>query len=157
MINPKDPSVNPIQSIGATQVAGANTAGSNKAPGQASMDGAASHAGQQHSQSSQHSSATPQPEKCAPANTPVLENPDAKQPTQSPQQQAGTVGQMFSGKWDQYIGSAKVTWGELTDDELMKSEGNLQKLAGLVEQRYALSRDIAETQVKKFLDTCSAK
>lgn len=157
MINPKDPSVNPIQSIGATKVVAANTADSKTSSGQAPKGGTAVKPGQQHSQSSQHSPATPQPEKCAPANTPVLENPDAKQPTHSPQQQAGTGAPLFNGKWDQYIGSAKVTWGKLTDDELMKSEGNLQKLSGLVEQRYALSRDIAETQVKKFLDTCSAK
>ncbi len=155
MINPKDPSVNPIQSIGATKVNAANASDSKHSGGQSSKDGAADKPGQQHSQ---HNPS--QPPKNTPANKPVVENPDAKQPTQSPQQQGatGTDGtDRFSGKWDQYIGSAKTTWGKLTDDELLQSEGNMQKLSGLVKERYALSKDIAETQVKKFLDTCCVK
>ena len=162
MINPKDPSVNPIQSIGATKVSTANAASANKSGGQSSHSSSTDKAGQQHSQQhsqkdSQHSTAKPHADKASPANKSIIENPDAKQPTHSPQQQSAAGASRFNGKWDQFIGSAKTTWGKLTDDELLKSEGNMQKLSGLVEQRYALSKDIAETQVKKFLDTCSVK
>jgi uncharacterized protein YjbJ (UPF0337 family) len=80
-----------------------------------------------------------------------------QQPTKSPQQQASPTADRLGGKWDQFVGAAKTTWGKLTDDEILQSEGNAQKLAGLVEERYALSRDIAETQVKKFLDNCRTK
>jgi uncharacterized protein YjbJ (UPF0337 family) len=152
MINPKDPSVNPIQSIGATKVNAATAGDSKHSGGQSSKGGAAGKPDQQHSQNNPS-----QPHKNAQANKPVVENPDAKRPTQSPQQQGAIGGDRFSGKWDQYIGSAKTTWGKLTDDELLKSEGNMQKLSGLVKERYALSRDIADTQVKKFLDTCNSK
>ncbi len=41
--------------------------------------------------------------------------------------------------------------GKLTDDELLKSEGHHQKLAGLVQERYAITRANADEQVTKFL------
>jgi uncharacterized protein YjbJ (UPF0337 family) len=56
----------------------------------------------------------------------------------------------FKGKWQQQVGAAKVTWGKLTDDELLKIEGHEQKLAGLIQERYAISREVAEEQVKDF-------
>jgi uncharacterized protein YjbJ (UPF0337 family) len=49
------------------------------------------------------------------------------------------------------IGGAKIAWGKLTEDELLKSEGHAQKLAGLVQERYAVTREEADTQVEKFL------
>jgi len=56
------------------------------------------------------------------------------------------------GKWKQQMGSAKIAWGKLTEDELLKSEGHEQKLAGLVQERYAVSRDEAHKQVKGFFE-----
>lgn len=58
----------------------------------------------------------------------------------------------IKGKWKQQIGAAKITWGKLMDDELLKLEGHQQKLAGLVQERYAITRDEAEKQVKAFFD-----
>ncbi|WP_353115380.1 CsbD family protein [Nitratidesulfovibrio sp.] len=63
----------------------------------------------------------------------------------------------IKAKWQQQIGAAKVAWGELTDDELLQSEGHAQKLAGLVQERYAISREEAEKQVQRFLDKNSTK
>lgn len=54
------------------------------------------------------------------------------------------------GKWKQHVGAAKIAWGNLTEDELLKSEGREQKLAGLVQERYAISREEAYNQVKEF-------
>ena len=50
----------------------------------------------------------------------------------------------IKGKWKQQIGAAKVAWGKLTEDELLKLEGHQQKLAGLIQVRYAITRDEAE-------------
>ncbi|MFT5781780.1 MAG: hypothetical protein ACI9EB_001150 [Pseudomonas sp.] len=58
----------------------------------------------------------------------------------------------LKGKWKQQVGSAKVTWGKLTEDELLQSEGHAEKLTGLVEERYAISHAEAEKQVKSFFD-----
>lgn len=54
-------------------------------------------------------------------------------------------------KWQQHVGAAKIAWGKLTDDEILKSEGHVQKLTGLVQERYAISNGQAEIQVKDFL------
>lgn len=58
----------------------------------------------------------------------------------------------IKGKWKQQIGAAKVAWGKLTDDELLKLEGHQQKLVGLIQVRYAITRDEAEQQVRRFFD-----
>jgi len=58
----------------------------------------------------------------------------------------------MKGQWKQHIGAAKIAWGKLTEDELLKLEGHEQKLAGLVQERYAVTRDEADKQVKAFFD-----
>ena len=56
------------------------------------------------------------------------------------------------GKWKQQVGAAKIAWGKLTEDELLRLEGHEQKLAGLVQERYAITRDEADRQVKAFFE-----
>lgn len=58
----------------------------------------------------------------------------------------------MKGKWKQQVGDAKIAWGKLTEDELLKLEGHEQKLAGLIQERYAITRDEADKQVKAFFD-----
>ena len=58
----------------------------------------------------------------------------------------------LKGKWKQHVGAAKIAWGKLTEDELLKIEGHQQKLVGLVQERYAVTRDEADRQVKSFFD-----
>ncbi|MDP1539409.1 MAG: CsbD family protein [Moraxellaceae bacterium] len=58
----------------------------------------------------------------------------------------------MKGQWKQQVGAAKIAWGKLTDDELLKVEGHAQKLAGLVQERYAITRDEADKQVQDFFD-----
>ncbi|MCY1270221.1 hypothetical protein D9M68_819660 [compost metagenome] len=60
----------------------------------------------------------------------------------------------LKGKWKQQVGAAKIAWGKLTEDELLQSEGQEQKLAGLLQERYAMTRDEADKQVKSFLEKC---
>ena len=79
------------------------------------------------------------------------------EPQPQPQQQQQGMGMPsvdeIQGKWKQHVGSARIAWGELTEDELLKSEGHIQKLTGLVQERYAITRDEAEKQVNNFIDT----
>ena len=58
----------------------------------------------------------------------------------------------IKGKWKQHVGAAKIAWGKLTEDELLRLEGHQQKLAGLVQERYAITREEADKQVKAFFD-----
>ncbi len=56
------------------------------------------------------------------------------------------------GKWKQIKGEAKVAWGKLTDDDLDQAEGNAEKLAGLVQEKYGKTREEAEKEVNRFLN-----
>lgn len=56
------------------------------------------------------------------------------------------------GRWKQQVGAAKIAWGKLTEDELLRLEGHEQKLAGLIQERYAVTRDEADKQVKSFFE-----
>lgn len=58
----------------------------------------------------------------------------------------------LKGKWKQQVGEAKIAWGKLTEDEILESEGHEEKLTGLIQQRYAITREEAKKQVKQFLD-----
>ena len=73
-------------------------------------------------------------------------------PQQEQQQQAMPSADQVKGKWKQHVGAAKIAWGKLTEDEFLKLEGQQQKLAGLVQERYAVTRDEADKQVKAFFD-----
>jgi uncharacterized protein YjbJ (UPF0337 family) len=54
------------------------------------------------------------------------------------------------GKWKQQVGKAKLMWGKLTEDELLAAEGRQEKLVGLIQERYAITKAEAEKQVKEF-------
>jgi uncharacterized protein YjbJ (UPF0337 family) len=56
-----------------------------------------------------------------------------------------------AGKWERHVGSARIVWARLTDEELLKSEGEAERLAGLVQERYAISRETADRNVRNFL------
>ena len=53
----------------------------------------------------------------------------------------------IQGKWEQVKGSVKETWGDLTDDEITQMEGNRQKLAGKIQERYGRAQDVIEKEI----------
>lgn len=53
--------------------------------------------------------------------------------------------------WQQEINKARMAKGKVTEDELLKSAGQIERLAGLVQERYAVPRAEAEKQVAAFL------
>jgi uncharacterized protein YjbJ (UPF0337 family) len=57
----------------------------------------------------------------------------------------------LQGKWRQWKGVAKAHWGKLTDDELTQIEGNADKLAGLLQERYGYEKERARDEVSRFL------
>lgn len=86
-----------------------------------------------------------------PLTVPMLASMGHQDPmSQQMQQSMPTSITEAKGAWKQRVGSAKITWGKLTDDELLQTEGHMQKLTGLVQERYAITRDEATTQIKTF-------
>lgn len=57
---------------------------------------------------------------------------------------------IIKGKWKQLNGKIKTQWGKLTDDDLTVAEGNREYLAGKVQERYGVTKDIAQKQVEDF-------
>jgi uncharacterized protein YjbJ (UPF0337 family) len=55
-----------------------------------------------------------------------------------------------SGKWKQIRGRIKEQWGDLTDDELDKAEGNRDYLIGKVQERYGLSKEEVQRRLNEF-------
>jgi len=56
----------------------------------------------------------------------------------------------LKGKWKEKVGEAKMAWGKLTENELLESEGKVEKLVGLIQTRYAIKREEAKKQVERF-------
>lgn len=56
----------------------------------------------------------------------------------------------INGTWKQQIAAARIAWGKLTEDELLKSEGHAQKLARLLQAHYALTHDEVDRQIRTF-------
>jgi uncharacterized protein YjbJ (UPF0337 family) len=59
----------------------------------------------------------------------------------------------LKGQWKQMKGEIKRRWGKLTDDELDQVEGNFDKLAGRIQERYGYQKDQAEREINEFLTT----
>ena len=55
------------------------------------------------------------------------------------------------GSWEQQLGTVKGAWGSLCHDERLIKQGRAQRLAGLLQARYAFSRDEAKAQVQRVL------
>jgi uncharacterized protein YjbJ (UPF0337 family) len=56
----------------------------------------------------------------------------------------------LAGQWKQAKGAIKEQWGKLTDDDLKVIEGNRDQLVGRIQERYGLTREVAEQQVEEW-------
>jgi uncharacterized protein YjbJ (UPF0337 family) len=56
----------------------------------------------------------------------------------------------WQGKWKELKGIIKEKWGQLTEDDLTQLEGNRDRLAGLVQQKYGLAKEEVERQIREF-------
>lgn len=79
---------------------------------------------------------------------------DAKMNTSSRQTIDPARKDAFNGKWPSQIKAAKSNWNKISESELLKSNGTEINLTELVQQRYSVSKDVANKQVKSFIDKC---
>jgi uncharacterized protein YjbJ (UPF0337 family) len=64
---------------------------------------------------------------------------------------------IIKGKWKQLAGRIKQQWGDLTDNDLTVAEGDREYLAGKVQERYGVTRDVAMQQVRDFENTLDGR
>jgi uncharacterized protein YjbJ (UPF0337 family) len=62
------------------------------------------------------------------------------------------LAEIIQKNWRKLADLALIVWDELTLDELIKSEGDAQKLTNLVQQRYDMPREDASKQVMSFFE-----
>jgi len=55
--------------------------------------------------------------------------------------------QKWEGRWDQLVGKVKGAWADITDDDLLKAEGDYDRLVGLVKEKTGKSREEIEAQL----------
>ena len=58
---------------------------------------------------------------------------------------------ILKGKWLQLKGSVREKWGQLTDDDVDKVGGSVERLVGLIQERYGYAKQRAEDEVDSFL------
>jgi uncharacterized protein YjbJ (UPF0337 family) len=58
---------------------------------------------------------------------------------------------ILKGKWLQLKGSVREKWGQLTDDDVDKVGGSVERLVGTIQERYGYAKQQAEDEVDAFL------
>lgn len=58
----------------------------------------------------------------------------------------------LKGKWNEIKGKVQEEWGELTNDDLDRAEGNRDQMVGAIQQRYGIAKEKAEEQVQSWED-----
>jgi uncharacterized protein YjbJ (UPF0337 family) len=46
----------------------------------------------------------------------------------------------FKGSWKEFKGEVKKKWGQVTDNDLLETEGDYDKFLGIVQKRYGDKR-----------------
>ncbi len=58
---------------------------------------------------------------------------------------------ILSGKWKEIKGDVLKTWGELTSDEVDRTEGNATSLIGLLEQKFGIAKEEATKKINDLI------
>ena len=56
----------------------------------------------------------------------------------------------LNGKWDQIKGRAKKAWAELTDDDLKRSEGSVDKLFGIIQEKFGDTKEAIQAKIDRI-------
>ena len=65
--------------------------------------------------------------------------------------------EVLKGEWKELKGKIKAKWGQLTDDDVAELEGNMDKVAGHLQQRYGYAKERAEKEYDDFKKSLAAK
>jgi uncharacterized protein YjbJ (UPF0337 family) len=60
---------------------------------------------------------------------------------------------VLKGQWKQLQGNIKVWWGKLTDNDIDQIQGNRDKLIGMLQEKYGYTKEQANAEVDRRLET----
>ncbi|MEO0751278.1 MAG: CsbD family protein [Pseudomonadota bacterium] len=58
----------------------------------------------------------------------------------------------IQGKWKELKGNAQHHWGELTDDDVDRAEGDREKLEGILQSKYGKTKQEVRDEVDKWMN-----
>lgn len=58
--------------------------------------------------------------------------------------------QIIKGKWAEFKGEVRKAWGELTDNDLEQTKGNVTAIGGLIQQRYGQVKDDVSAKLNEL-------
>lgn len=60
--------------------------------------------------------------------------------------------QISEGKWKVLKGKIQEQWGELTEDELEKTKGNIEQIAGAIQTKYGDTLESSQKKINGLLE-----
>ena len=63
----------------------------------------------------------------------------------------------FDSEWDGFKGHVALTWDRLSDDELLRIQGNFGELVKIISEKYGETKQNVEEKVKTLYNTYLAK
>jgi uncharacterized protein YjbJ (UPF0337 family) len=64
---------------------------------------------------------------------------------------------IFQGDLKMLRGKVKEQWGKLTENDLLQFNGKREQLAGIIQKRYGLAKDVAEKQIREWEQKCASE
>jgi uncharacterized protein YjbJ (UPF0337 family) len=64
---------------------------------------------------------------------------------------------VFKGKWNELKGEIRKKWGQLTDDELESTKGDVTAIGGIIQQRYGTAKEEVKTKLDEVLNNLKMK
>jgi uncharacterized protein YjbJ (UPF0337 family) len=58
---------------------------------------------------------------------------------------------VLKGKWNEIKGELRRNWGDLTDDELDQTQGDLTSLGGLIQKKYGIAQEDVRGKVNELI------
>ncbi len=63
----------------------------------------------------------------------------------------------IKGKWKEIKGEIRKKWGQLTDNDLEKTKGDLTAIGGMIQQKYGHAKDEIKTKLEDLVNRFSDK
>lgn len=59
---------------------------------------------------------------------------------------------IFKGNWKEIKGKVKEKWGQLTDDDITRIQGDYEQLEGAIQKKYGYDKERAQHEIETFIE-----
>ena len=61
--------------------------------------------------------------------------------------------EQINGKWNEIKGAVRNVWGQITEDELEKTKGNIGAISGLVQRKYGETKETIQEKMGQLMNS----